>query len=121
MAASIFVGSGWEEDHKGFAASRIAVGPDGQGWAVDKFQHIVWRFDGTWQEAPGVLARDIAVANDGTVWVIAKDGNDLHAYRNGTWAANFTYSDGEARSITLDLNGNPWFTNNNDDGRLYSW
>ena len=118
------VGSDWVENPKFFAASRIAVDGQGMAWTVDKFAGTVYAQTSGgsgWQSVDGVLARDIAIGGPfGDVWVIAQDGLSLHKYSGGAWRPEYYLAGVEAASISIDVNGNPWFTAS-ADGRLYSW
>ncbi|MFP6626066.1 MAG: helix-turn-helix domain-containing protein [Deltaproteobacteria bacterium] len=116
-------GSGWEENHKFFAASRLAITSDGMAWTVDKFNGKVYKqvIGGSgWEEVGGVLARDIAIGGpSGDVWIIAQDGLSLNVYRDGSWESEDYYLGGvEAGSIAVDREGHPWFVGS-ADGLLY--
>lgn len=114
--------TGWEEEHKFFAASRIAITSTGITWAVDKFNGTVYQqanVETGWQAMGGVLARDIAVAPDGSVWVIALDGLSLHVYRGGAWQPEYYLNGTVAVSMAVDENGNPWFVSNIN--QIWAW
>ena len=43
----------------------------------------------------------------------------LHKYSGGAWQPEYYLSGVDAMSITIDVNGNPWFVA--ADSKLYSW
>src|SRR5581483_4762395 len=83
-------------------AIKIAVGPNGQPWILNK-QGVIFNrtrgktgyVDGTWQVVPG-SATDISVGADGSVWAIGTasaniGGNTILHYNppNGNTAASW--------------------------------
>lgn len=91
-------------------ATRIAVAPDESPWVVTETGEIL-SFDGdsqSWQLLPG-LARDIAVAADGTVWVVgtspAQGGFTLWRWNGLDW---LPLPGQGGLEVTADPDGNPW-------------
>lgn len=70
------------------AGVRIAVDPQGNPWTIGE-NHRVYHYDGVnWKNVPGFSAQDIAISNDGVVFVSADDGNSvgrLVCDELGTW------------------------------------
>ena len=61
--------------------TRIAVDPQGNPWVVNAARNIFRHANG-WQQLPGA-ATDIAIANDGTTYVVG-DGGQLFSLKSGT-------------------------------------
>jgi hypothetical protein len=103
----------------------IAAGPDGSAYAVTNANHL-WRLPppssscvwGTWTEYPG-LVKDVAVATDGTVWIIGTfaTGGGFVIYR-WTGSAWQSVTGGAVRIATgsggMYDNGQPWVVNSSN-------
>lgn len=96
------------------AAVRIAVGPDGKPWVVNK-SNLIFRHDGGlyWTELPG-RATDIAVGANGTAYMIGTDevsttgGFSINKWTGIGWTK---LPECAAIRITVDANGTPWVVN----------
>ena len=92
-------------------------------WTVDSADTVYVQTSGGagWQPIPGALARDIAIAPDGSIWIVGFDGLSIHQFKpDGTgWQPEYYLAGMEAASISIDGSGNPWFVA--ADGQLYSW
>ncbi|MBV9383828.1 MAG: hypothetical protein JO242_24585, partial [Streptosporangiaceae bacterium] len=98
-------GSGAEVFNHG--GKRIAVDAQGNPWIVD-FSGNIWHLvNGSFQELPTGLARDIAVAANGTVWVIGtntQNGSfEVWSWNGSTWTPNA----GSGEEIDVAANGDP--------------
>jgi hypothetical protein len=86
------------------------VGPDGNAWVVNS-GHTIFHYSGSgWVSSPGA-ANEIAVATDGTPWVIGTiaTGGGYYIYRwNGS---NWVNVPGGAVHIAAGPVGNPWVIN----------
>jgi hypothetical protein len=103
----------------------IAAGPDGSAYAVTNANHL-WRLPppssncawGTWTEYPG-LVKDVAVATDGTVWIIGTfaTGGGFVIYR-WTGSAWLSVPGGAVRIATaaggLYDTAQPWVVNSSN-------
>lgn len=90
---------------------RIAVGPGGNAWVVNK-QDYVYRHDGKrWRRLPG-RAKDIGVGANGQMWVIGtnREGGGFGVYK---WlGSKYQKVAGSGLNISVDAAGNPWLVNN---------
>jgi hypothetical protein len=87
-------GTDWQAIQGGGGVG-VAAGPDGSVWVI-KGDNSIWHvtFSGpftAWQRLPGA-ATDIAVASDGTVWVIGTNrvdasGNGIYKWTGSAWAS----------------------------------
>ncbi len=105
-------GSTWEPVDGG--AARIAVGPNGKPWVVNKDGQIFQRVQDTWIKFPG-RAKDIGVGADGSVWIIGtKPVNAQPPYDFGIFKLNedkWEAIEGGAVRISVGPNGMPWVVN----------
>jgi hypothetical protein len=96
---------------------RIAVDPQGNPWIVDFNGHIWHLVNGSFQELSSGLARDIAVAPNGTVWVIGTNSLNgsfqVYSWNGSTWTAN----PGSGNEIDVAANGDPVV--NGSDGKVW--
>jgi hypothetical protein len=115
---------GWAQDQAGGVASRIAVtSPNGIPWVVNAAGSVYRRTTndpttGTWQNLPGVLARDIGAGADGSVWIMSlstQQANSEPFKWNGTNPLNGTATgswqiDGAIQGMTIavDAIGRPY-------------
>jgi hypothetical protein len=96
------------------AAVRVAVGPDGKPWVVNK-SNLIFRYDGGpyWTTLPGE-ATDIAVGTDGTVFIIGADevsatgGYSIRKWNGTGWT---TLKECAGTRIAVDASGIPWVVN----------
>jgi streptogramin lyase len=118
----------WQEDATGFFVRRIAVGAGGNAWVANQEGIILYQTNGLVPggggfqhlDVNGPRARDLALAPDGSLWIIAWDGLSLHKYSDGAWQAPYSLGGVEAESLTVDGNGNPWFVAAGS-GDIFSW
>jgi hypothetical protein len=96
---------------------RIAVDAQGNPWIVDFSGHIWHLVNGSFQELSTGLARDIAVAANGTVWVIGTNSQngsfEVWSWNGSTWTANA----GSGEEIDVAANGDPVV--NGSDGKVW--
>ena len=120
----------WQDDATGFFVRRIAVGAGGNAWVANHEGIILYQTNGLAPEGGGFQhldvngprARDLALAPDGSLWIISWDGLSIHQFKHdGTgWQPEYYLNGVEAESITVDGNGNPWFVAAGS-GALHSW
>jgi len=96
---------------------RIAIDSHGNPWIVD-FNGNIWHLVGsTFQELPTGLARDIAVAANGIVWVIGTNSQNgsfqVWSWNGSSWTAN----SGSGEEIDVAANGDPVV--NGVDGKVW--
>ncbi len=96
---------------------RIAVDPQGNPWIVD-FNGNIWHLvNGSFQELPTGLARDIGVAPNGIVWVIGTNSSNgsfqVWSWNGSSWTANA----GSGEEIDVAANGDPVV--NGADGKTW--
>jgi hypothetical protein len=96
---------------------RIAVDPQGNPWIVD-FNGNIWHLvNGSFQELPTGLARDIGVAPSGIVWVIGTNSSNgsfqVWSWNGSSWTANA----GSGEEIDVASNGDPVV--NGYDGKVW--
>jgi hypothetical protein len=96
---------------------RIAVDAQGNPWIVD-FNGNIWHLvNGSFQELPTGLARDIAVAPSGLVWVIGTNSRNgsfqVWSWNGSSWTANA----GSGEEIDVAANGDPVV--NGADGKVW--
>lgn len=97
------------------AGVRIAVGPDGKPWVVNKSNLIFKYRDSTssWQQMPGT-ATDIGVGADGSVFVIGTipssitGGYNIMKWNGSNWDA---MPECAGVHIAVDQKGTPWVVN----------
>ena len=80
-------GSAWKAISGG--GTSIAVGPKGEPWVVNAAGSI-WRYpmpSGPWELVPG-KAQDIAVAADGTAFVVGTGTGTVSRLHGGAWVAD---------------------------------
>jgi hypothetical protein len=102
---------------KGRSGVAVDVGPEGVAFVVDSKNDIYRQKGDSWQQLPG-KAIDVAVGNDGSVYVCgAKD-------KDGTLGAIFKWDEenwqwektkGFGRKITVDANGVPYVVNKDNE------
>jgi hypothetical protein len=85
-----WTGSGWQAI--GGGGWQIAAGPNGTLWAL-KTDQSIWRMsaDGVWSRMPG-QADALAVAGDGTAWVVGPDNDTagnapIYKWSGSGWVA----------------------------------
>ena len=107
------LGATWFPPIANKAAKRIDVDNQGKPWIVGH-DNLVWKLkpDGTW-ESKGLLALDIGVGAQGSVFALAISTGQVNQYTGTgtTWTADPTGMTGT--NITVDLNGRPWITRSN--------
>jgi hypothetical protein len=95
------------------AAVRIAVGPDGRPWVVNK-SHLIYRYNGTgspWTLLPG-SANDIGIGKDGSVYItsttLAPNGNGylIQKWNGYGWT---TLNGISGLNISVGSDGTPWW------------
>lgn len=94
------------------AGERIAVDSRGNAWIVNDTGNVL-RFDGAHFAPVNMLARDIGVGTDGSVWVIgttAEPGGHS-IYRSQDNGASWEKVPGAARRIAVDPRGQAWVVN----------
>jgi len=92
------------------SAVRIAVGPDGNAWVVNKQKKIFQYTGGRWKMLPG-SAMDIGVGANGQMWVIGTntEGGGYGIYR---WTGRkYNKIAGSATRVSVDKDGNAWVVN----------
>jgi hypothetical protein len=99
--------SGGSTEVLNHGGKRIAVDPQGNPWIVD-FNGKLWHLVGnSFQELSTGLARDIAVAPNGIVWVIGTNSRNgsfqVWSWNGSTWTANA----GSGEEIDVAANGDP--------------
>lgn len=74
---------------------------------------------GGWTMLSGLLATDVAVGANGSIWAIGADqvagGSSVHRWNNGKWEK----VSGAGKRIAVDPNGKPWLVNDKD--AIYRW
>ena len=97
------------------AGTRIAVGPDGRPWVVNK-SNLVYRFrDSTsaWEKLPGT-ATDIGIGADGSTFIIGTDnvspsgGKSISKWDGSNW---ITMPECAGIHIAVDPHGIPYVAN----------
>jgi len=97
------------------AGTRIAVGPDGRPWVVNK-SNLVYRFrDSTsaWEQLPGT-ATDIGIGADGSTFIVGTDnvspsgGKSISKWNGSNWD---TMPECAGIHIAVDPAGIPYVTN----------
>lgn len=96
------------------AAVRIAVGPDGKPWVVNK-SNLIFRYDGGpyWTQLPG-SASDIAVGADGSAYIIGTDyvsttgGFNISKWNGYSWTE---LAECAGTRIAVAPDGTPWVVN----------
>jgi hypothetical protein len=96
------------------AGVRIAVGPDGTPWVVNK-SHLIYRKTTTdlWELMPGT-ANDIGIGADGSVYIIGTNevsptgGFDILKWNDFNWD---TLPNCAGTRIAVAPNGTPWVVN----------
>ncbi len=93
------------------SAVRIAVGPKGNAWVVNK-QNRIFRYDGRkWIAMPGG-ARDIGIGAKGHVWVVGPNkvggGYGVWRWTGKGWEAK----PGGLTNLAVDPRGKVWGVNN---------
>jgi hypothetical protein len=96
-------------------AVRIAAGPTGNAFIVDDEgairERLAW--NGQWMKYPG-CARDIAVGDNGALWVIGctriGGGYSIHKWNGASWDR----APGAGVRIAVDSKGKPWIVNIDD-------
>lgn len=91
--------------------TRVAVDPQGNAWVVNSKNDLFHSSPGangatTWTYIQEQKAIDVAVAPDGTPWVIAPDQRIL-SFKNGVWTA----VSGGGVKIAVNTDGYPWVVN----------
>ena len=95
---------------------RIAVGPKGVAWLVNKKNEIYRKKKTTWQKMPGG-AQDIGIGADGSVWVVGTDKQD-HGSSIFKWnEADFKWEKktGSAIRITVGPDGTAYVVNDQNE------
>ena len=92
------------------SAVRIAVGPHGNAWVVNK-QNQIYRYNGRkWIAMPG-RARDIGIGAKGHVWVVGTNkvggGYGVWRWTGKTWKSN----PGGLTNLAVDPRGKVWGVN----------
>jgi hypothetical protein len=108
-------GGGTEVFNQG--GKRIAVDPQGNPWIVDFNGNIRHLVGNSFQELPTGLARDIAVAPNGIVWVVGTNSRNgsfqVWSWNGSSWTANA----GSGEEIDVAANGDPVV--NGADGKVW--
>jgi hypothetical protein len=103
-----------------FYSKRLAVGPNGDPWAINSAGQIYRREGGDWHLVPGE-ASDIAIGADGTVWIVgtvaapAGGGYRLFRWNGSGWDAE-SLGRGALR-VAVDRAGSPWIVD--DASRIW--
>ncbi|MCB9913861.1 MAG: hypothetical protein H6828_01785 [Planctomycetes bacterium] len=86
--------------------------PDGMVWHLDVAGNVLHSFATPWD------ASDVAVAGDGTVWVIGREGEVLHCQPDGTvlnqWTAVIGSTLTSTWSLAVDDSGVVWISGHYD-------
>lgn len=101
------------------AGTRIAVGPNGIPWVVNK-SNIVYQNIGTelWDPVPGVSGNDIGIGADGSVYVTGADNGTsgykppLYKFTSGAWQA---VPNAFGTSVSVSPKGKPWWTDKSNN------
>lgn len=112
----------WYEE--GGDAAQLAVGPDGQPWAVVPDGRLTRRTAQGWKLAGDMRVRQVAVGANGVVWAIT---NKIAAPKSMDYSiatfnpATNAWSNpgGEAIRIAVGPDGKPWVVTS--AGKLWSW
>lgn len=110
----------WNQDHWDHltgSAIRIAVGPTGETWIIDRQNRLFSYRDGNWDERPGE-AREVAIGPDGSVWSIDKadfapGGGAIRQWSRDGWRQ----IEGAAIKIAVGPEGKAWIVNS--AGRIF--
>lgn len=110
--SSIHRWNGFDWDHFDGAAVKIAVGPAGDPWVLNREHAVLHHSPASWDLLPGV-ARDIAVGANGAAWCIsasdfAPGGGSIHVWTGHDWDH---VDGGAAVKIAVDPEGQPWIIN----------
>lgn len=102
------MGDYWYEE--GGDATQLAVGPDGQPWAIVPDGRVTRRTAQGWRIAGDIRARQIAVGSDGSVWAITTqaDGSNYRIAVFNPTTNTWTQTDGSAIRISVGPDGQPW-------------
>ncbi|MBN9422100.1 MAG: hypothetical protein BGO63_01190 [Candidatus Accumulibacter sp. 66-26] len=84
---------------------RLAVGPDGEPWAVAESGRVVRRTDTGWEALPEVDAASIAIGPDGSVFVT---GTDNRLLRWDGAGKRWELLNGNAEAVAVGPRGKPW-------------
>jgi hypothetical protein len=108
---SIHRWNGTDWDHVDGAAVKIAGGPTGEPWLINREHQILRGATLGWEQLPG-LAREIALGADGSAWClsaaeIAPGGSSIHFWTGADWA----HVEGAAVKIAVGPDGQPWIVN----------
>ena len=88
-------------------AVRVDVGPKGTAWVVNDKGAVFHSRKNGWQHVKAApKAKDIAVGEDGSVYLLGADGVPYHD-DGGKWVK----LPGKGENITVDADGVPWLTN----------
>ncbi len=87
---------------------RVAVDPNGQPWVVSSAGQISRQIStGNWSPVGGLLASDIAIGSQGSVWAIGSADSLVYSYNPAT--ATWIQQPGvTATRIAVDNTGMPW-------------
>lgn len=99
----------WEALPTSDKLRRLAVGPDGEPWALTEAGGVLRHTDEGWQALPEVEAADLAVGPEGSVFVVGTDQQLLRLDAPGKrWERLNLQS--SAASVAVGPGGRPWIT-----------
>ena len=102
-------GTSWTKIPGG--ATRIAVDPQGNAWAVNSMNSI-FKYNGSvWTTMPGT-AKDIGIGADGSVWITGANSS-ISSWNGSAWDLRT----GQAEQISVAPSGKPWVVN--AQGQVY--
>ena len=104
----------WQNIKDDFVAIRVALGPNGQPWVIDKEFRIFRFVANAWQSLPG-FARDIAVGGNGTAVIADRDGR-IRVWLPEEKRWNIVSGIENAAGVAATPKGHPWVVDT--DGRL---
>jgi streptogramin lyase len=112
--------NGWETVPGMGDVAQIAVHPDGDAWIVQGGGGIYrWDPASGWVAIYGSLPHDVGLGADGSRWIVNDTDRVYRWSDTNGWEDSHLDLPGNAKSITVDADGNPWVTM--QDGAIFRW